>query len=81
MTNDALPTYLQDHLAGALHAIELLKSMRDHFAGEPLGTFAAEVLAQVEADRDVLARIAESAGGSPGGVKEWGAWLAEKVAA
>lgn len=79
MTNDTLPTYLQDHLAGALHAIELLKSMRDHFAGEPLGTFAAEVLAQVEADRDVLARIAESVGGSPGGVKEWGAWLAEKV--
>ncbi len=57
MTNDALPTYLQDHLAGALHAIELLKSMRDHYAGEPLGTFAAEVLAQVEADRVVLARI------------------------
>jgi hypothetical protein len=60
MTNDALPTYLQDHLAGALHAIELLKSMRDHFAGEPLGTFATEVLAQVEADRNVLARIAAS---------------------
>ncbi len=79
MTNDALQTYLQDHLAGALHAIELLKSMRDHFAGEPLGSFASQILAEVEPDRDVLARLTESAGGTPGGVKEWGAWLAEKV--
>ena len=79
MTNDALPTYLQDHLAGALHAIELLKSMRDHFVGEPLGTFASQILAEVEADRDVLARLTESVGGTAGGVKDWAAWLTEKV--
>jgi hypothetical protein len=79
MTDDALPTYLQDHLAGALHAIELLKSMRDHFAGEPLGTFAAQILAEVEADRGVLARLTESVGGTAGGVKDWAAWLTEKV--
>jgi hypothetical protein len=79
MKNDALATYLQDHLAGALHAIELLRSMRDHFAEAPLGKFAREVLAEVEADRDVLARLAERAGGNPGGMKEWGAWLLEKV--
>ncbi len=79
MKNDALPTYLQDHLAGALHAIELLKAMRDHFAGEPLGRLASQILAEVEADRDVLARLAEGVGGTAGGVKEWGAWLAEKV--
>src|SRR4051812_9798913 len=79
MANDALQTYLQDHLAGALQAIELLKAMRDHFAGKALGTFAGEMLAEIESDRDVLAQIAKSAGGSPGGLKEWGAWLAEKV--
>ena len=79
MDNDALPTYLQDHLAGALHAIEVLKAMRDHFSGEPLGQFADQVLAEVEADREVLARLTERVGGTPGGMKEWGAWLAEKV--
>jgi len=79
MPRDPLPTYLQDHLAGALHAIELLKAMHDHFSGEPLGTFAGEILAEVEADREVLARLTERAGGTAGGVKEWGAWLAEKV--
>ena len=79
MRSEALTTYLQDHLAGALHAIELLKAMRDHFDGEPLGKLASEVLAEVEADREVLARLTESAGGTAGGMKEWVAWLAEKV--
>lgn len=77
--SDSLTTYLQDHLAGALHAIELLKAMREHFAAEPLETFAAEVLAEVEADREVLARLTERVGGTAGGMKEWGAWLSEKV--
>jgi hypothetical protein len=79
MSNDALKTYLQDHLAGALHAIELLKAMRDHFAEQPLGEFASHLLAEVEADRDVLVRLTEAIGGTSGGPKEWGAWLAEKV--
>jgi hypothetical protein len=79
MTNDALPTYLQDHLAGALHAIEILKAMRSHFSGEPLGQFADQMLAEVQADREVLARLTERAGGTAGGVKEWAAWLSEKV--
>ena len=79
MRTDALPTYLQDHLAGALHAIELLKAMRDHFSGEPLGQFADNMLMDVEADREVLARLTERAGGTVGGMKEWGAWLGEKV--
>ena len=79
MKNDALTTYLQDHLAGALHAIEVLKAMCDHFGGESLGIFAGEVLRDVEADREVLAKLTERVGGTPGGVKEWGAWLAEKV--
>jgi hypothetical protein len=79
MRSDALTTYLQDHLAGALHAIELLKAMRDHFSGEPLGTFATEMLKEIEADRDALAKLAEGVGGTAGGMKEWAAWLSEKV--
>jgi len=79
MTNNALPTYLQDHLAGALHAIELLKAMRNHFPEQPLGIFASQMLAQVEEDRDVLAKLTEDVGGTAGGLKEWGAWLTEKV--
>jgi len=78
-SNEALATYLQDHLAGALHAIEVLKVMRDRFSAEPLGQFADQMLADVEADREVLAKLTERVGGTVGGMKEWGAWLAEKV--
>jgi hypothetical protein len=77
--SDSLTTYLQDHLAGALHAIELLKAMRDHHAGEPLGVFATRILVEVESDRDVLARLTERMGGASGGPKEWAAWMTEKV--
>lgn len=79
MSSDALTTYLQDHLAGALHAIELLKSMRDHSEGKPLGAFAAGLLAEIESDRDLLAKLAKRVSGTAGGMKEWGAWLSEKV--
>src|ERR1700721_2783138 len=76
--SDNLKTYLQD-LAGAPHAIELLKTMRDHNLGDPLAEFASRLLAEVEADRDVLAALNEKLGGSSGGPKEWGAWLTEKA--
>lgn len=77
--SDPLITYMQDHLAGAMHAIEVLKAMRDHHKENPLGQFAAGILADVEADREVLAGLVQRAGATPGGVKEWSAWLAEKV--
>ena len=77
--SDPLTTYLQDHLAGALQAIELLKAMREHHAGEPLGEFATHLLVEIESDRDVLASLTKSLGGSVGGPKEWSAWLAEKA--
>jgi hypothetical protein len=44
-----------------------------------LGTLAAEVPAEVEADREVLATLTERLGGATGGMKNWGAWSAEKV--
>jgi hypothetical protein len=44
-----------------------------------LGTFAAEVPAEVEADREVLATLTERVGGATGGMNDWGAWSAEKV--
>ncbi len=46
--SDPLTTHPQDHLAGALQAIELLKAMAEHYAGEPLGEFATELLVEIE---------------------------------
>jgi len=77
--SNPLTTYLQDHLAGSMQAIELLKAIRDHNAGEPLGRFAAHLLVEIEADRDVLVELIQRTGDSPSGFKELGAWLSEKV--
>ncbi len=78
--NDPLATYLHDHLGGAKAAIELLEAMRDRQRDKPLGDFAAHLLAEVQADRDTLQRLAEKIGGHSNLVKEFTGWLGEKAA-
>ena len=46
MMDNPLATYLHDHLAGADAAIDLLQNLRDQHSDEPLGQFAAELLAE-----------------------------------
>jgi len=77
--NDALGIYLQDHLAGAAGAIELLDALQKRHAGEPVAAFAAEILAEVEEDHALLKDLAERVGGGSHPVKEAAAWLAEKA--
>ncbi len=73
--SDPLATYLHDHLAGAALAIDLLKSMQRNNTGEPLGQFAKSLLADIEADRDVLRGLAEQVGVGSSAFKELTAWL------
>lgn len=77
--SDPLVTYLEDHLAGAAYAIDLLGAIRDQHAGEPLGRFAAGMLVEVEADNGVLTELAERIGTGSSGLKGLSAWVAEKV--
>jgi hypothetical protein len=77
--SEPLATYLHDHLAGSQIAVDLLAVLRDEHANEPLARFAADLLAEVEADRAVLRRLTEQVGPPSNPVKEAAAWLAEKV--
>jgi hypothetical protein len=77
--SDPLATYVHDHLAGAVVAINLLEALRDRHAGEPLGQFAAGLLVEVEADRAVLQGLAGRVGAGSSRLKEAAAWLGEKV--
>jgi hypothetical protein len=79
MSGDALQIYLEDHLAGAAGAVQLLEALRDQHAPEPVGRFAADILAEVEADRETLRALATRIGGGSHPVKEAAAWLAEKA--
>jgi hypothetical protein len=77
--SDPLATYLRDHLGGAKAAIDLLAAMRDQQKDKALGDFAAHLLAEVEADRDTLQRLAEKVGGGSNLIKELTGWLGEKA--
>jgi hypothetical protein len=77
--SDPLKTYLNDHLAGARLAIDLLEAMRDRHKTEPLGQFAESILAEVTKDRDTLQQLADKIGAGPNTLKEFGAWLSEKA--
>lgn len=78
--DDPLTTYLEDHLAGAASAIDLLTRLRDDRRDEPVGRLAAEILVEVEADHKTLEDLARKLGGGPHPLKDAAARLAEKVA-
>jgi hypothetical protein len=77
--SEQLALYLNDHLAGARFAIELLERLRDSDGNQPVGDVAAQLLPQIEHDRKALQKLADElgTGGSP--VKEAASWLAEKA--
>jgi hypothetical protein len=77
--SNPLATYLHDHRAGGVHAVDLLEAIRDQYAGEPLGQFAVRLLVDIKADREVLRELAEHIGICSSGMKEMTAWVGEKV--
>ena len=77
--DDPLITYLQDHLAGASHGIELAEGIRDRHSEDPLGQVASELLSEIKQDRETLLSVAERLGASSSGVKNTAAWVSEKL--
>jgi hypothetical protein len=77
--SDSLATYLHDHLAGSAFAIDLVESLRDHYAGDALGEFASDLLIQIKQDRMALQQLADRIGKGSPDMKEATAWVAEKV--
>ena len=78
MANDALSTYVEDHLAGATAGLELLEALSAQHQGDPTGALARRLLPEVEDDRRTLEGIARTLDAGSA-LKEAGAWLAEKV--
>ncbi len=52
--NDPLATYLNDHLAGAGLAIDLLQAMKSSHDDDPLSQFASTILVEVEQGESML---------------------------
>lgn len=75
-----LQIYLNDHLAGATAAIELIEHLSSSFPRTPLQTFFDDLLAEVSADRDVLRELLQSFGEEESTVRKASAWIGEKLA-
>jgi hypothetical protein len=75
-----LVSYLNDHLAGSVSAIELIDHLIKTHADEPLARFLQELRTDIVADQDVLKKIAQRFNANESALRKAGAWLAEKVA-
>ncbi len=80
MARDHIATYLNDHLAGATGAVELLEHLEKERAGTEVGRLAAELHAEVETDRQALKSIMERLQVSQSRTRKAAAWLGEKAA-
>ena len=77
--NNPLATYMHDHLAGAVYALDLVEAIEYHYKTEPLGQLAKILHREISSDRDTLQGIAGRFGSGSSKLKEGAAWLSEKV--
>ena len=74
-----LDSYLNDHLAGSISALELIADWAKVHKGEPLGSFFVETEREIKADQDTLRDVMRTLGVEESKVRQAGAWAAEKV--
>ena len=79
MANEALATYLNDHLAGAVVALELLEHLEAAFDGTADGQAIAALRAEIEEDRQVLEGLMVHLGIAESRPRQATAWLAGKL--
>ena len=79
MSEDALSTYLNDHLAGSVAAIEMVERVIRENEGDLLARRLAEVLREIKKDQAVLQDLIAKVGAKESPVKKAGAWFAEKA--
>jgi hypothetical protein len=79
MSKEELATYLKDHLAGSVGALELLDRLIETYQGKPLEKFFQNLRDEIDADQDTLQDLIEKLGETESAVRKAGAWVAEKV--
>lgn len=75
---EELSSYLNDHLAGSVGALELLDRLIDTYKGKPLERFFIDLRNEIEADQEILKELIANLGGKESTVRKAGAWVMEK---
>jgi hypothetical protein len=74
-----LDSYLNDHLAGSISALELIAHWAEVRKGERLGSFFVETEREIKADQDMLRDVMRTLGVEESKMRQAGAWAAEKI--
>jgi hypothetical protein len=80
MTDPNLATYLNDHLAGAVAALELLEHLETAHAGASVARALSELRTEIDADREVLQSLMTHLQVRESKPRKAAAWLAERLA-
>ena len=77
--NEALYSYLADHLAGANFAAELLELLQKQAFCPEAADLAAKLIEDVRSDKDSLEHLIEACGGESTSGRKVASWVAEKA--
>ena len=78
MNKTDLTTYLNDHHAGSLAAVEMIDHLIETFEAKALGQFFKELRLEIKSDQQILEKLIEKIGADESAIKKAGAWVAEK---
>ncbi len=78
INTDELSTYLNDHLAGAVMALELIEHLAKTYPDTALEGFFADLHVEVTADQEVLRDLMRTFDTGESAVRKAGAWMMEK---
>ena len=74
-----LTDYLNDHLAGAVGALELLDRLVESYDGKPLERFFRDLRDEIRHDHEQLKELIAKLGVAESSVRKAGAWFMEKL--
>jgi hypothetical protein len=77
MSREHLSTYLNDHLAGSVTAIEILDRLAEEFSD--IAPFVARLKKDIEADRQHLVDLMAKLSIPQSRMRKAGGWLAERI--
>jgi hypothetical protein len=74
-----LNSYLNDHLAGSVGALELLDRLIEIYKEKPLERFFKDLRNEIGADQETLKELIAKLGEKESAVRKAGAWVIEKL--
>jgi hypothetical protein len=75
---ERLHTYLNDHLAGSVAAVELLDHLIEHHSEDRLGNFFDDLRNDIRADQEKLRDLIDKIDGKESALRKAAGWVSEK---